>query len=167
MKTIVLLIVGFCLLLFGAAGFGVTLGDLGRPSEQGPIFGFTMAACLIVIGALLFWAAKAKYRLSWSLVFGTLLAFFGLAMVGMTLDDIVCGKTEEAGVGFGVSSVFAICGILLIRAGHRHHKKKVEPDVCVRAADACMQPRCETVDKPTEDVTDRVPVASGFIERET
>jgi hypothetical protein len=120
-KKALLSVFGFASLLFGLGGFGITLDELGSGEVVDPILGFVMAAGFIAVGALMVYAARKNYRLSWSIASGVLLAFFGICFVATTVDDLRTGRAEGPVTGLMLGLGFVVAGAVLTRRGHHHH----------------------------------------------
>jgi peptidoglycan/LPS O-acetylase OafA/YrhL len=152
MKRTILGIFAGIFILFGLTGFAIEMEELGQGSNPDLIFGVTLSVCILITGISMVRAATADYRLSWSLFCGGLLTIFGVATIAMAVDDALAGQTADVAVGAVVAVMFIVPGILLLRSGHRHHKRSV---ACCIAAQSALR------DQPVADEPDCCDPAAG------
>ncbi len=125
MKSWLLRVVGFVLILFGLAYLAVAVGEFRSDEPQNPILGLALSAMFVAIGLLIFRAVRTKYRFNLSILMGACLVFFGLSMVAMEVESLIAGNTEGLIVVLIAATIFLVSGVLLIRSGHQQHLKTI------------------------------------------
>ena len=125
MKFRLLYVLGFAFVLLGLIGYSVVVEEFISNEPRNPILGPLVSGMLTAAGVLIFIAAKTKYRLTFSIVTGACLIFFGLTTLAMGLEEMIAGQFFELTIHFIVAAISLFFGVWFMRRGHQGHLKTI------------------------------------------